>query len=167
MLYVAFRGTDTWDDVIADVDIEQEGTALIPGAKYHNGFLQRSRTTVTPEQILHCAEQEDCDTILTCSHSLGGAVSAISMIHLIKHLEQDTSTAVYNITFGAPFFGNKALRDVCKEERIASRMIHYVGHQDIVPGILSLAHTASALNVATGKYIYLIELYNISYRSLF
>jgi len=166
VLYVAFRGTRdwNWDDIITDVDIELEGKAVIPGAKYHNGFLQRSRTTVTPEKILHCAGLEDCETIITCGHSLGGAVSAITMIDLMKHLGPDKKNkGVYNITFGAPFFGNKILRDVCKEEKIASRMIHYVGHQDIVPGILSLAHTAKyatkALNAATGGLFEACKLY--------
>ena len=144
-LYVAFRGTASWEDAVADMDIKLRTKDAIPGGRFHSGFDKRP--SVLPMQhILSCARQEDCKTIVTCGHSLGGAVSAISAIDLMLHLGKNTDLAVvYNITFGSPFFANETVRKKCKEERFDHRMIHYVGHKDIVPGILSLVHTIAEL----------------------
>ena len=148
-LYVSFRGTATWDDVIADAEIAPKSKDAIPGGKFHAGFDKRA-DTVPVKQILHVAVHEKCETIVTCGHSLGGAVSAITYVNLMIHqsdvkncLGQDAN--VFNITFGSPFFANKTVRDVCKRERFDQRMLHYVGHQDVVPGILSLGHTIAQL----------------------
>ena len=155
-LYVAFRGTASWKDAVADLDIKLRTKDAIPGGKFHSGFDKRSR--VLPMQhIEFCARQEDCETIVICGHSLGGAVSSISAIDLMLHLGTSKELAVYNITFGCPFFANETVRKKCKEERFDQRMIHYVGHKDIVPGILSLGHTIAELerklNDATGMFL--------------
>merc|ERR1719494_502483 len=85
---------------------------------------------------------------------MGGAVSSISYMDLMLYLGKGTDLAVYNITFGSPFFANETVRKRCKEERFDQRMIHYVGHKDIVPGVLSLGHTVAEiqkrLNEVTG-----------------
>ena len=157
-LYVAFRGTAPWDweDAVADLDIKLKTKDAIPGGKFHSGFNKRS--SVLPMQhIVFCARQEECQTIILCGHSLGGAVSAISAIDLMLHLGKSSDLVVYNITFGSPFFANETVRKKCKEECFDQRMIHYVGHKDIVPGILSLGHTIAELerrlNNVTGMCI--------------
>ena len=143
-LYVAFRGTASWEDAVADMDIKLRTKDAIPGGRFHSGFDKRA--SVLPMQhIEFCARQEDCETIVTCGHSLGGAVSSISAINLMLHLGKNTDLAVFNITFGSPFFANDTVRKKCKEERFDQRMIHYVGHKDIVPGLLSLGHTIAEL----------------------
>ena len=143
-LYVAFRGTASWDDAVADLDIALRAKDAIPGGKFHSGFDRRS-SVLPMEHIVSCARMEDCDTIITCGHSLGGAVSSITAIDLKLHLGKKTDLAVYNITFGSPFFANDVVRQKCKDERFDHHMIHYVGHKDIVPGILSLGHTIAEL----------------------
>ena len=141
-LYVAFRGTVSWEDLMSDADIELEHKDALPGGKFHSGFNRRAN--VLPIQnILFCAAEGNCDTIVTCGHSLGGAVSSISAIML--HFGKSKDLEVFNITFGCPFFANETVRKTCKERRIDQRMIHYVGHQDVVPGILSLGHTIAEL----------------------
>ena len=65
------------------------------------------------------------------------------------------------ITFGAPLFANESVRLFCESEMFDHQMIHFVGHKDIVPGILSLGHSineikkraTSVLNEATGSLI--------------
>ena len=152
-LYVAFRGTASWEDAVADVDIKLRTKDAIPGGKFHSGFDKRS-SVLQMQHIAFCARKEECETIVTCGHSLGGAVSSISAIDLMLHLGKSTDLAVYNITFGSPFFANDTVRKKCQQERFEHRMIHYVGHKDIVPGILSLGHTIAELerklNDATG-----------------
>ena len=152
-LYVAFRGTASWKDAVADLDIKLRTKDAIPGGKFHSGFDKRSRA-LPMQHIEFCARKEECKTIVTCGHSLGGAVSSISAVDLMLHLGKSTDLAVYNITFGSPFFANETVRKKCLQERFVHRMIHYVGHKDIVPGILSLGHTIAELerklNDATG-----------------
>ena len=152
-LYVAFRGTASWDDAVADMDIKLRTKDAIPGGKFHSGFDERS-SALPMQHIAFCARKEECETIVTCGHSLGGAVSSISAIDLMLYLGKSTDLAVYNITFGSPFFANETVRKKCQQERFEHRMIHYVGHKDIVPGILSLGHTIAELerklNDATG-----------------
>ena len=58
-LYVAFRGTATWEDAVTDVDIHLKEKPSIPGGKVHSGFDKRA-ATVPLEQILHCAREENC-----------------------------------------------------------------------------------------------------------
>lgn len=152
-LYIAYKGTTTLEDMITDCDIELMDSPLIPGGKFHSGFYKRAET-VTIDQILYCAKQEECQEIVTCGHSLGGAVACISAIRLMKHLGSKSEISVHNITFGAPFFANEAVRFACKTEKMDRHMLHYVGHQDIVPALLSLGHTVqilqSKLNEMTG-----------------
>ena len=159
-LYVAFRGTATWKDAVTDADIHLKEKPSIPGGKVHSGFDERA-STVPLDQILHCAQEENCQTIITCGHSLGGAVSAITAIDLMIHLGPDPDIKVFNITFGSPFFANDSVRQTCKRGQYERHMLHYVGHQDVVPGILSLGHTIqeisrriqSTMNNATGKRV--------------
>ena len=148
VLYTAFRGTKTWDDAMADADIEQSHRDDIPGGTFHSGF-ERNSKVLPLKQMLYCAEQNDCQTIVLCGHSLGGAVSAISAIQLMMHFRGDSATSIFNITFGAPFFANEAVRLFCHRERFDQQMLHYSGHHDIVPGILSLGHTLSELKKRT------------------
>ena len=154
-LYLAFRGTASWEDAVADMDIKLRTKDAIPGGKFHSGFDERS-SALPMQHIVFCAREEGCQTIVTSGHSLGGAVSSISAIDLMLHLGKSTDLEVYNITFGSPFFANETVRKKCKGERFDHHMIHYVGHKDIVPGILSLGHTIAELerklNDATGMY---------------
>ena len=157
-LYVAFRGTATWKDAVTDADIHLKEKPSILGGKVHSGFDKRA-ATVPLEQILHCAREENCQTIITCGHSLGGAVSSLTAIDLMIRLGPDPETTVFNITFGSPFFANETVRQTCKREQYERNMLHYVGHQDVVPGILSMGHTIqeisrriqTTMNSATGR----------------
>ena len=101
-LSVAYRGTTTWKDTIADADIELSESNIIPGGRFHSRFSRRS-DTVTTEQILHCADVENCLAIVTCGHSLGGAVSSIAAIYLMKYVgassESPRSTILTDVIF--------------------------------------------------------------------
>ena len=157
-LYVAFRGTTSWDDAVTDMDIKMGTKDAMPGGLFHSGFNKRSGQ-LPSQLILHCAEKEGCETVITCGHSLGGAVSSISYIDLMLHLGKNADLVVNNITFGSPFFANETVRKKCKDERFDQRMIHYVGHNDIVPGVLSLGHMVAELqrrlNEVTGTYSFI------------
>ena len=152
VLYVAFRGTSTWKDVVANADIQLKSKDTIPGGKVHSGFDKRA-SVLPMKQILHCARKENCLLIVTCGHSMGGAVSAISAIDLMLHLDQDSDMTVHNITFGTPFFANKTVKQTCTEKKFEQNMLHYIGHKDVVPGILSLGHTISQLKARANAFM--------------
>ena len=81
--------------------------------------------------------------IITCGHSLGGALS--QMIHIQLHGELETlrdlglgHENLLNVTFASPMVGNHCLRDNLGD--IAGRMYHFVEAGDIVPGALFTHH---------------------------
>ena len=43
------------------------------------------------------------------------------------------------------FFGNEAVRKMCKNYKLEQNILHYVDYKDIVPGLLSLDHTTKIL----------------------
>ena len=141
-LYVVFRGSKSRDDFMADIDIKQTEKKNFPGL-YHSGFEERSQT-VSSEYILECAEETGCRNIVTCGHSLGGSVSSIVALDLMRRGDQE-EVRIYNITFGSPFFGNEDVQKMCKAEKFARNILHYVDYRDIVPGLLSLGHTTYIL----------------------
>ena len=145
-LYVAYRGTATWKDGIVDVDIVMQKEPKIPGGRVHSGFNRRSKQTVRVKDILHCAPIANCETIITCGHSLGGAVSSITALDLLQFLGKNAEIKVHNITFGAPFFANEAVRKFCEVEDLDQHLLHYVSYEDIVPGLLSLGHTSRIIS---------------------
>ena len=144
-LYVAFRGSVTKDDWLADINIKRTSRPNMAGL-FHEGFSGRSKT-VSVGHLLQCARNFNCKTIITCGHSLGGAVSSVVALDLMKRLEEskDTTTKAHNITFGAPAFGNKDVLKMCKDSLMDKRILNYTNIKDVVPGILNLEHTATVL----------------------
>ena len=138
VLYVAYRGSKSRSDFMADFDFKLRTKKGLPGGKYHAGFAERSET-IKVDYILNCAQKKNCQTIVTCGHSLGGAVSSIVALNLMIKTVKD----VYNITFGAPLFANETVKKSCAESE--RRMVQYLNCEDIVPGLLSLEHTISWL----------------------
>ena len=145
-LYVAYRGTTTWSAAIADADIALQKEPRIPGGRIHSGFSKRSRETARARDIVYCATIANCETIITCGHSLGGAVSSVSALDLLQFLGKDTEIKVHNITFGAPFFANQPVRKFCETKDFAQHFLHYVSCEDIVPCLLSLGHTCRIIS---------------------
>ena len=93
-----------------------------------------------------------CSTIITCGHSLGGAVSTISALDLMRELKDSTTAKTYNITFGAPFFGNNDVLRMAKEGSMDKNILNYTNFKDVVPGILNLEHTTKILKEANIDY---------------
>ena len=145
VMYVVYRGTQNRDDFMTDINIGQREKNFMPfTGTYHTGFEERSHVLPT-KYIVDYAEEIECTTIITCGHSMGGAVSSIVALDLLLNKVDRDEMEVYNITFGAPFFGNIDVKEMCKNERLENNILHYVDYKDIVPGLLSLGHTSSML----------------------
>ena len=61
--------------------------------------------------------------------------------HVILEEKAMNGISTHCITFGAPLLANESVRLFCKSEMFDHQIIHFVGHKDIVPGILSLGHS--------------------------
>ena len=81
--------------------------------------------------FLDFAKEHCLENIVTCGHSLGGAVSAVTALNLL-HLTQNSDRSrdentgpfpdIFNITFGAPYFGNIDLQEYCQKKRIYKQL---------------------------------------------
>ena len=137
-LYVAFSGTAKSSDWDTNIKLAMKKLDHYPG-KCHQGYTERAMT-LSPSNIAKFAEENNIDTIVTCGHSMGGAVSTITALRLME-IKQKTKAEILNITFGSPYIGNSELLRYCQRAGIANKFLHYVNNQDPVPNILSLGST--------------------------
>ena len=143
-LYVAFRGTQKHEDVVADFKIGFK-TDLKFNGEIHGGFLDRMQS-VSTEKIFEIAFLNKVDQIVTCGNSLGGAVSSLVHLKMLYDLENDGNDSkidpenIINVTFGAPMIGNSEFAEHVDEKRYARNMFHFAYIGDIVPVVLSFGH---------------------------
>ena len=117
--------------------------------KLHRGFDLRSREILQQNFILRIEEElvnrpGRPKKIITCGHSLGGALSQI--IHIMLHGEhkiplRGTTISfdkfeLLNVTFATPMVGNHALREKLNESTVSDKMYHFVNAGDIIPALL-------------------------------
>lgn len=107
IIYVCFRGTSSFKDSIINLEINQS-TFFNNNVKIHNGFLK---------QYLSCRELlqyhlqriisdfPHIKTIVSCGHSLGGALATIAAIDLSMWFNMLT---IKYFSIGSPRVGNKA-----------------------------------------------------------
>ena len=146
-LYIALRGSQSSEDWKTNLDFKMIEDDRFLG-KFHCGFLQRS-TFVNPEDILNMTKKYNCQRIVTCGHSLGGAVSSLLHLRLAKFFSvNNVEIEQVNLTFGAPLFGNEGLWKQVSDIWRYRQMFHFVAVEDVVPGLLSLGNTIQYLNDA-------------------
>ena len=150
-LVVAFRGTLNKTDIKTDFEIElKKDNSYFKEGKIHGGFLKRMQQ-IPIGDILILAKNCNVSRILTCGHSLGGAVSSLCHMRLHHALAEKTDKSggpkyeLINMTFGAPFFGNKEFREYAERNGFDQRMFHFASASDIVPIILSNGQLKSYL----------------------
>ena len=143
-LYVAFRGAQNLEDVVADSKIGLKTDSKFNG-KIHGGFFDRMQS-VSTEKIFEIAFLNKVDQIVTCGSSLGGAVSSLVHLKMLYDLESDGNDSaidpenIINMTFGAPMIGNSEFAEHVDEKRYARNMFHFAYIGDIVPVVLSFGH---------------------------
>ena len=143
-VYVAFKESNCWKDLIKDFHIHSEQTQFGSSrGKVNSGFL-------------HCAEAFPLTTlshfitgkkVVICGHSHGGAVSSLVFCHLLPREKQlqklEKSAGILNITFGSPLFADLEFRKILNKEteQMTPRpqMYHFVSNYDPVPSLLCLA----------------------------
>ena len=112
-LYVAIRGTVDKGDWDSNLSVALTKMDHFPG-KCHAGYAERAGK-VSPSNILQFAKQSGIRIIVTCGHSLGGAVSTLLALQL-HQVSADPQIKIFNITFGSPYIGNSELSIYCQKE---------------------------------------------------
>ncbi|XP_078662758.1 uncharacterized protein LOC144906412 [Branchiostoma floridae x Branchiostoma belcheri] len=145
-VYVAFKGTSDFGDVMSDLSFWQEGAGQSGdshnsgvGGKYHSGFM-RLAFLIPAHRIL---EEYSNSRIVVCGHSLGGAVAHIVALNMMVHLRSQGQPVdnVTSIAFGAPYFGNDGAQQFAEKHNLSPRLLTIVNEKDPVPYILRLAET--------------------------
>jgi pimeloyl-ACP methyl ester carboxylesterase len=116
--YVAFRGTESIKDVLADVwivksrlpgIIETSGLppAIASRARVHSGFLYQFGS-IAREMCDYISQAPENAVVLT-GHSLGGALATLASLYVqVKYPGAKTKTCV----FGSPRVGNSSFSDL-------------------------------------------------------
>ncbi len=127
-IVVAFRGTKTDREWIADFTIDQVPFPYVQSnIEIHGGFLpiyQSCRETI----LYHLSKLSKVKPLLITGHSLGGALATLLTLDSIH------STSFQNIslaTFGAPKVGNKAFKTFFNN--VVPTSYRFVNLYDIVP----------------------------------
>ena len=138
-LIISFKGSTTGKDWVDNLNLGHGQDNRYLG-KFHSGFLKRGNC-ISIKDIMCYAKHYNATKIITCGHSLGGAVSSVVHMNLLEEgSDQVERRNIFNFTFGAPFFGNKDLEKYSREKELCRNMYHFSSVDDIVPGILSLGH---------------------------
>ncbi|KAI8512549.1 hypothetical protein Bbelb_091880 [Branchiostoma belcheri] len=132
-VYVAFKGTSDFGDVMSDLSFWQEGAGQSGdshnsgvGGKYHTGFMRI-------QQQPHCRLRTQPR----------GAVAHIVALNMMVHLRSQGQPVdnVTSIAFGAPYFGNDGAQQFAEKHNLSPRLLTIVNEKDPVPYILRLAET--------------------------
>ena len=137
-IYIAFRGTSNWDDILTDLDIKLETADNYPWfGSCHRGFLKRAE--LVPLIKVINSELVGEKELVFCGHSMGGAVSSIAALYTAATEKRQNPLffrKILNLTFGSPLFGNKQLDNWITSQRLFVTMQHFVYSCDPVPCVL-------------------------------
>ncbi|CAH1229839.1 Hypp253 [Branchiostoma lanceolatum] len=159
-LFIAFRGTQSYEDILSDLSIWQgsgtQGESAM-GGKCHAGFLNlASCFPVDPilRKYVYSRDGDNYARIVVCGHSMGGAVAHIVTLNMLADLKRcgrDTDK-VMSIAIGAPFFGDCEMRNYAEKHDLSDNLLTIVNQNDPVPRLLQLAEAFQcAKEVGTKK----------------
>ncbi|XP_063725200.1 uncharacterized protein LOC134853174 [Symsagittifera roscoffensis] len=142
-VYVAFKETNCWKDLIKDFHIHSKQTQCASSrGRFNSGFLKCADAF----PLMTVSEFLVEKNVVVCGHSLGGAISSIVFCHLLSRepfRKLEISAGILNITFGSPLFADLEFRKILNKEieQMTPRpqMYHFVSKYDPVPRLLCLA----------------------------
>ncbi|XP_035687454.1 uncharacterized protein LOC118423418 [Branchiostoma floridae] len=156
-VFIAFRGTSSFQDVMDDCSAWQQlassgpdGKQTAMGGRCHAGFRELA-SNIPVDPFLKKYHRH---RVVLCGHSLGGAVSHIVALNMLVELKRRglSTDNIMSIAFGAPFFGDEGLRSYVEKQNLSDCLLTVVNQKDPVPRILRLAEAVqTAVTTASGK----------------
>ena len=135
-LVFAFRGTESFRDVLSDLNIFRSNlaiprTQLTCNPKVHSGFLTQFDTVkdeINTEIQVYREESNNDNTLIFTGHSLGGALATIATVYYgLQYPDMNINC----ITFGSPRVGNKDFVNLFNNRVNISQ--RFVNEDDPVP----------------------------------
>lgn len=145
------RGTESMEDVGADLMVFKTKCQTIPGAKIHRGFAQQyaSLAPAITKQVQSFAEfaEDEMRSVLFIGHSLGGALATIGAALTKKEFPH---LYVECVSFGCPRVGNKAFAEFFNAN--VDRHQRYVNGNDIITRVprINYTHVGNECRIGTG-----------------
>jgi Lipase (class 3) len=110
IVYVCFRGTESTQDILADIDVRREHMELESKEggviSVHRGFYRQYKA-IRAEMMKYLEDRREAyRTIVFTGHSLGGAVATIAAAECAERFKKEGKEIECH-TFGSPRVGNK------------------------------------------------------------
>lgn len=104
-VFVVFRGTDSKNDILADLDVRYQQFGKEPGVRVHSGFLNQFKA-IEPRLTAFLEDRKNTfDKITFIGHSLGMSCALLSSLFYTEYL--DSCVEIHCHGFGGPRVGNK------------------------------------------------------------
>ncbi|EXJ55423.1 hypothetical protein A1O7_08350 [Cladophialophora yegresii CBS 114405] len=129
LIVMSFRGTTSFSNILADINLVMVPWDICPLCTAHSGFLD-SWTSVKPqiEGVLASARQSfPTYGIVATGHSLGGGIATLAAADLRKNSGYDVSL----YTYGSPMVGNYLLATFITNQ--SSNNFRVTHAQDLIP----------------------------------
>jgi len=101
-VFVAFRGTEDFKDLKADIDVRYADLGY--NRKVHMGFWRQFESIRSALEMLLQSQDDAYDTIIFCGHSLAGAIATIASPYFAECFPKKI---IKCHTIGSPRVGNK------------------------------------------------------------
>lgn len=148
VIFIAFRGTETLDDLAADLKMVNRPKF---GGAFHAGFFKRADVFMGSDQNPMKGLLSLNKRIIFCGHSLGGAVAHMVLLryllennwNLDEQSQGQYSNSLISVAFGAPHIcDEKGARNINDNKTLRWRFKNFVNESDPVPCLLhSVANT--------------------------
>lgn len=131
-VYITFKGTDNYQNVIQDVQIYGMSNEI--DGFFHYGFYTEANKVPLTDFSKFL---EDGYELIFTGHSLGAAIASITAIKLLTNGYTKNREKIYTIGFGCPLFSCKSFKEVFNDYN-TNNFVYFYNEDDPVPKILSM-----------------------------
>lgn len=159
-VYITFRGTDTAENVLTDLNFLQTSLLLgrdTPEVLVHKGFhdAYMSLRSDLHIRIIECLDEcSHITDIVFTGHSLGGAIASLAALDtaLLLTDRKQTHVTVHLHVYGAPAVGNAKYVDMFNEHVKGNNKL-FANRADLVPRCLDAAHCVNQKLLASASAV--------------